>query len=189
MVPDDIRVYLETLFPPDASGHCELRALPSRARAFVPLPLDADALTTVRAFVHAHLHEHIFTGVATRRTPTDGTAENCAELWCVFVDLDAAQLADGTVRERLERFPLPPTLQVHSGGGLHVYWQLREPFSLPADALAATRLLRRLASHFDGDPACAEIARILRIPGTLNHKHSPPRVVAIEREVHVSAVV
>jgi tetratricopeptide (TPR) repeat protein len=51
---------------------------------------------------------------------------------------------------------------VASGGGLHVYWQLKEPMVLPGDARAAKTLLRRLASYFGGDLASVEPARILR---------------------------
>ena len=52
------------------------------------------------------------------------------------------------------------------------------------------RLLARLAQHFHADPAVAELARVMRIPGSFNFKdqdedeHAPPIKVGIE---HIDA--
>lgn len=42
-------------------------------------------------------------------------------------------------------------------------------------------ILKRLALGFHGDMASAEAARILRIPGSRNHKYNPPRKVKLVR--------
>lgn len=44
----------------------------------------------------------------------------------------------------------------------------------------AREVLRALARAVGGDLQAAEPARVLRLPGTLNHKYDPPRAVTIE---------
>src|SRR5262245_50973974 len=39
--------------------------------------------------------------------------------------------------------------------------------------------LRRLADHLGGDPQCAECARLMRIPGTVNFKRETPVAVRV----------
>jgi len=71
----------------------------------------------------------------------------------------------------------PPSILIASGsaGHLHAYWALRTP--VPSAAIEAAN--RRLAQHLGGDLASVDAARILRPPGSLNHKHSPPRAVGL----------
>ncbi len=62
-----------------------------------------------------------------------------------------------------------------------MYWLLSQPLALQSDHGArATALLRSVATAVSGDLLSAEPARILRVPGTLNHKYNPPRAVSIE---------
>lgn len=170
---DRLAIFLRTLHPTD-EGFCELRALPSKTRIFVPVN-DVDAVAT---FLARHTAENCYVGVASRRAPTNGTLANCLDLHVLFVDLDFKQVEAVAARERLARFPLPPSLMVQSGAGLHVYWQLKEPLALPADAAHAKSLLIRLAVHFGADHASAEPAHVLRIPGSLNHKYATPQPVS-----------
>ena len=163
---DDLVAFLSILFPGE-TGVTEARALPSTARTFVPLGAVDDLLP----FLHAHAGENLFVGASSRRDASGGTAAHCHELWTVFVDIDFKITPAVTFEAILAAFPLAPTLIVESStGGRHVYWSLREPFTFPEDAAAATRLLQRLAAHFGADHASAEIARVLRLPGTYNHK-------------------
>ena len=88
------------------------------------------------------------------------------------------------------RFPLPPMAVVHSGGGLHCYWAFARPFLLAtaADRAQADRLSRRFQGFFRGAEVnhegfkidgTADLARVLRVPGTRNHKTQPPRHVRV----------
>ncbi len=83
----------------------------------------------------------------------------------------------------LARAPLPPSSVVHSGGGLHAYWHLVEPLDAVTERERAESLLRRLAAYFTSDVYVAEVARVLRVPGTLNYKakYGEPRPVVLER--------
>src|SRR4051794_6537406 len=69
----------------------------------------------------------------------------------------------------------PPAAAIPSGTGsnCHAYWPLSQP--LARDDVE--RANRRLAHALGADPASADAARILRVPGTLSHKHDPPTVV------------
>jgi len=74
-----------------------------------------------------------------------------------------------------------PTAWVDSGGGLHVYWISDAPLTEPewrayADGLKALLLQRGVLcdAGLTTDPA-----RLLRVPGTLNHKYNPARPVKV----------
>jgi len=88
-------------------------------------------------------------------------------------DLDAALALVG-------EFDLSPTIVIHSGNGLHVYWLLRQAMDLGdlSNHTIATTLLNRsyatLKKLADGHgwqlDNVMELARVLRIPGTRNIK-------------------
>lgn len=75
---------------------------------------------------------------------------------------------------------LPPSIIVHSGYGLHVYWLLSTPWTLADDAQRqqAKLLLQHLQQYIRSaatangwtiDPT-ADLSRIMRLPGTWNFK-------------------
>src|SRR5215216_4619813 len=68
----------------------------------------------------------------------------------------------------LDAFEPAPSIAIASGSGsnCHAYWPLRRP--LGRDELEHAN--RRLAHALGADPASADAARILRVPGTLSHK-------------------
>jgi primase-like protein/DNA primase RepB-like protein len=175
--PTQFSNLLSALFS-SCAGLIELRALPSGAQTFVSL---ADH-QGVAAFLKTWGHENLYFGVASRRDATSGRLDNCYHLRALFVDIDFKATPEAEARRQLAHAPLPPSAIVHSGGGLHVYWFLREAILLPDEAAAARGLLRRLASGLGGDPRAAEPARILRVPGTVNYKpdYPTPPVVTLE---------
>src|SRR3954470_18774261 len=75
----------------------------------------------------------------------------------------------------LGEFDPAPAIVIASGTGsnCHAYWPLSAP--LPRDEVE--RANRRLAHALGADPASADAARILRVPGTFSYKHSPPTPV------------
>jgi RepB DNA-primase from phage plasmid len=80
---------------------------------------------------------------------------------------------------QLDKFPLAPSIVINSGGGFHVYWVLDSAVDLQFDSLEFRDVLRRTARALNGDLAAAEGARVLRVPGTLNHKYDPPTLVTV----------
>jgi hypothetical protein len=90
--------------------------------------------------------------------------------------------------ERLVAFchhlPSPPSLMVDSGGGLHMYHLFPEPWTLatPEERLAFTTLAerfegtveRRMQAQYgwtSNGIFTANLNRVLRLPGTINHKY------------------
>lgn len=104
-----------------------------------------------------------------------------AALNCLYAEFDAKTYGSKeAIREHLEGLPVAaPSVLVDSGGGLHAYWLLKEPFVLDsADRLEAGRIIQQLwVGTVGGDPAVHDLTRVLRVPGTLNHKYDPPRPV------------
>lgn len=88
-------------------------------------------------------------------------------------DMDAAM-------EALDALPCPPTVCVCSGHGVHAYWVLTTPLNIGSvsELESAKVLLKRFsravaaATGFtDVDAHASEPARVLRVPGTHNHKY------------------
>lgn len=69
------------------------------------------------------------------------------------------------------------TRVVSSGSGLHVYWGLEHPVSFEDWKPVANQLKQACVDFgFQVDPApTADGARVLRFPGSLNHKSEPPQ--------------
>jgi hypothetical protein len=67
--------------------------------------------------------------------------------------------------------PIRPDAAVFSGGGLHLYHFMKEPYD-PAQDLwpVYCRTLKAAALTYDGDLKCVNVGRVLRFPGTLSHK-------------------
>ena len=93
-----------------------------------------------------------------------------------MLDVDTAIGALAT----LDQTPLPASLVVATGGGLHCYWLFHEAEAATPEAVARIEAaLRRLADHIGGDPQCAECARLMRVPGTTNYKREVPVAVCL----------
>ena len=75
---------------------------------------------------------------------------------------------------------------IHSGNGLHVYWVLDQPILKEQWVATATGLKQLCVKHgFKADPArTADIASILRVPGTFNYKDPshPKKVQVLSRK-------
>jgi RepB DNA-primase N-terminal domain len=111
----------------------------------------------------------VYVGCAPR-TRRHGGSDSVARAFVLWVDCDGED-AVAALRE----FEPEPAIVIASGTGsnCHAYWPLSEP--LARDDIEPAN--RRLAHALGADPASADAARILRIPGTLSHKHTPPTPV------------
>jgi hypothetical protein len=181
------REFLAALYGRLDSGFIECRAFtpngapgaPAIGRQFYPV----GQRDRVEQFIDRYRDAHVYLGIATRKDTASGTLKNCAQLPALFVDIDYKTTSEPAARARLAAFPFPPSLIVCSGGGLHVYWLLKEPLDLATEMAQARDALRRLAIALSGDLSAAECARVLRVPGSLNHKpeYGTPRAVTLER--------
>ena len=128
-----------------------------------------------------------------------GAARDVVTISALWADVDFAGPAhpnkslpasDADFQRLAERFPLPPSILVDSGHGRHAYWLLDRPwlFQSDEDRGRAQRLVhgwhglvcntgRELGWAIDN---VGELARILRLPGTVNRKLADdPRPVRI----------
>lgn len=112
------------------------------------------------------------------------------KLKALFIDIDVKEKGYATqaaafaaLKDFLAHTGLPaPTVVVQSGtGGMHLYWTLQAPLTVPewqplANALAeATRRAGLIC-----DTQCTvDAARIMRVPGTRNFKANPPLPVTL----------
>lgn len=145
----------------------------------------------------------VWLGVATRHKPLPegkrGGREDCFELPGLWVDIDIAgpnhKTAEPLPPDRaaahalVREFPLPPSAVVDSGGGLQAWWLFAEPLAADDQAQAlldrwgATwlQLADRSGWHLDN---VFEVARVMRLPGTMNRKTTPTRVQVVDLQGH-----
>lgn len=119
----------------------------------------------------------VYFGVAPRRRE-QGTADACVrETHVLWADVDSKHF-DGSKAAALfslGRAQLTPSILVDSGNGFHAYWFLKGDF-VPFEY--ASKAMQGLAKAIGGD-AVHDASRILRLPGTHNHKTDPPNPVRI----------
>ena len=169
-----------TAFFRDTSEAVELRALPNGSGTpkveFTRNPL------RVTAFCQHYdrLGSGVYFGVATRdEAGRGGKREHCRELPAAWTEIDlekfgmSVEVAVGI----LLACPLPPSVIVFSGHGLHVYWLLAAPLSVTyapfgedAEKARVERVTRSFVRIFRGDPNAVDLTRVLRLPGTHNTK-------------------
>lgn len=138
--------------------------------------------------------------VATRRAVLEGTRRggdaDCLQLVAVVADIDVngpnhsrTDLAESMehAHQIVNRFPIPPTAVITSGGGLQAVWKLTEP----ADNDDGTHaFLARWGAtwaaygdefgvHIDN---VFDMARIMRLPGSWNAKQSVPVYVTFDAD-------
>ena len=116
----------------------------------------------------------LFFCVATIRPSARRRAKDTlAEINCLHADLDfdALAAAPEEARRALRALARPPSTVTASGHGLHLLWLLdRAIEATPANVAEVERLLKRLTDLIGADPAAAEVARLLRLPGSHNSK-------------------
>ena len=88
----------------------------------------------------------------------------------------------------LHSLECPPSIIVHSGNGVHTYWLLQEYITVTDENREwIKRIVKGYEKHthllgmergWKFDPV-ADLARVLRIPGTLNHKSEPPKQAVV----------
>lgn len=147
---------------------------------------------TELATIAKHADGNRWVGMARRFRQLEhgrGTAADCAHICALWVDLDHRGPTHATTTKKLppdadacwqliHRFPIPPTSVIATGGGLQPHWALAEPLAT-GDAIP---LLERWGAWWTDTAASMgwhvdsvwDIARVMRLPDTRNHKADPP---------------
>jgi putative DNA primase/helicase len=87
----------------------------------------------------------------------------------VYVDIDppktGGRLDRTSVLNQIDQLDLPPTVVIDSGNGVQALWKIDAPCP---DALQTELINLALAQQLGGD-SCANVDRLLRLPGTINY--------------------
>ena len=113
------------------------------------------------------------------------TKADISDIRHLYLDLDRDAEASLSSLKARDDTPEPNRVLDTSLGKLQVVWKV-ERFTLDE----AESLQRRLAGEFGADPAATDAARVLRLPGFLNHKYEPPNAVglrALSERIHQPA--
>lgn len=151
--------------------------------------------------------KHVYFGLAKYKENTKRTADNVESLQSLWVDIDCGEgkanaieqstgLPEGyaTQAEGLRALAsftktlgLPRPTLVDSGNGVHAYWAFTEEVPKEQWIPVAKRFKEVCVTQkFCADPRVFEVARILRVPGTLNVKYDTPSKVTVK---HVAAAI
>jgi len=128
----------------------------------------------------------MYYGVCTREARKGrGRREDVRECPAVWTDIDAYHIDAGKddIISALQSAYHPPSVIIDSGGGIQALWMLSEAVDV-SEVGGETEeqvldVLRRICGVFCGDVKVIDLARVMRLPGTINAKHGE------ERRAHV----
>jgi hypothetical protein len=135
----------------------------------------------VRGKVNVYYGVHPTTG--RKASNQRANIADVAAINCLFADFDAKAFGDKSrALAHIEQLTPRASVIVDSGGGYHCYWLLAETFKLTDAARErAKRTQAAWVAYVGGDTGAKDLARVLRVPGTLNYKYDPPRPVEFVR--------
>lgn len=196
-LPISAETFLHVLYSGVDEGALEVTYLapdgitlyPRTVVQWVDLPLGAIDMSNGNARHKNQLGYGVYFGVAVRRhaIPSErristktgkpytfhprGKKADALCITALWVDIDDDNEA---AAGRLFATALFPSIMVASGGGYHGYWLLKQPHYIhdEIDIHETERLLKGMALACGGDTSVADLARIMRLPGTVNTKPS-----------------
>lgn len=198
MSDQDTQKFLTALYGNLESGHVYLWTLPDHKTwsfSIDDLRMMANAATAIQD------DRDVYVGLGGSLHPIEDNkrllANNVSFITCLWMDIDLLGPAHKqtdlppTINDALAILPefLQPSITVSSGNGLHLYWLLKESwiFDDQEENLRASNLMVRLQAYIkslaqkrgwklDSTP---DLSRVLRVPGTLNHKLGQSKPVQI----------
>lgn len=178
-----------------AGRHHQIGVLDRKTKQFRHIAVKDAGEAAELAAKLAAIGAEVYFACAEYLTQQSRQTANASGAWAFWLDIDcgAAKAATRTgyascevalkaLAEFCNSAALPyPTHIVNSGGGLHVYWALANAIRCefwPEHAKKLKALTKALGFLAD-DSRTADIASVLRVPGTLNFKYEPPRPVEL----------
>ena len=119
----------------------------------------------------------IYFGVNPRPISRKKKAEDIEYLACLWTDIDVGPNRFYKTQEDalgiIRHFRTRPHLVIDSGNGFHCYWYLAKPISLKKEEqrVNVEKILAGLINSMKADPSGSSLERIMRLPGTINHKN------------------
>jgi hypothetical protein len=194
----DTATFLRLLYGDDAPGYLAIWTPDRFTRWFAARDVDRIATTARNLAGTRDVYYGLGLQPAALGVHQRGGARNVSAIPGVWIEIDYLHPAHKArnlppsleaAREIAEIFPLSYSVLVHSAHGLHVYWLFRELWTFEGneDRAQAATLLRRFQKTIRGYAgikgwqidSTADLARVLRVPGTFNHKEPPPVPVEV----------
>lgn len=200
---DTAKSFFEALYGADSLGVLSLFALPAKESRFIPVahPTWTNAASAWAIAQSGSQNVYFAPGLqgSIPGPGQRGDARGVVVMPAVWADIDVRgpnhtrtdlppTLADAQLI--MESIPLRPTIVVYSGGGLQAYWVFTAPLIITTDdeRASAQRLITRFQGqlrdaanlHGWGLDNTADLCRLLRVPGTWNHKQTEPQPVRYE---------
>jgi len=181
--------FINVLFPKSKPEYIEIRGLkPGHRPSIIFFPNRELLIQRWGVISRMGARRNVYIGVCPRALRR-GDKESIRRVCCFYVDVDAKDFSCGKEEalKRIMSFRLKPSIIVDSGNGYHVYWLLREPIKIQGweDIKRVESHLKWLVSELGADKSAAEIARILRLPGTWNLKDPkqplPVRIIMLDK--------
>jgi len=196
---DETFAFLPNYYGTHFSGHVGLFSKRSRqTRYFDSSSLSALVLAAKEASEQDDVYVPISTQLKAFQNSSRGSTDSVSAVFGFFCDIDLASEKKSnknyprTMDEALgilAKFPHPPSALINSGNGLHAHWLFERPFEV--SSLDERQEIVRLSKAFQSQvrqhfavhereiDSVGDIMRNFRIPGTLNHSTSPPKLVSI----------
>ncbi len=129
-------------------------------------------------------HNDIYFGIAPRKNNDSGKKDNCSSISSLWVDIDCGQ--DGHKKSsffsskeealtHIKRVTIKPSLIVDSGNGLHLYFFLNQKLGLNEETIPLIEKINKTLGLLFGGDSVHNVDRIMRLPGTQNHKTETPK--------------
>lgn len=171
-----------------APGYTEIRPRPGRlarvpdgTRAWIPTPaLERASWWAVGA---SRMGLEVYFGVMPRSAPRVGGATGIRAITALYVDVDT----DGAGVWRRWRH-LPWTAVVGSGAGIHLHARLASSLDPMYHLDRWDRIERGVIGLVGGDPVVCDVARVLRVPGTVSWKRAGAPVELLDLPGRVAPV-
>jgi hypothetical protein len=176
----DLRGFLERVLPDQGSGYFGAAASGGKLQQ-----TKLNDINALEKYIRANVRgKDVYYATGTYSGRRDGKSAELKK--ALYIDLDCGAGPNKYPSKRdaamaLAQFCknhfLPPSIIVDSGGGLHAYWCLDAPIP-PARWVPLADRLKALCESAGllADPVVtADVARILRVPGTINFKSDTPR--------------
>lgn len=134
------------------------------------------------------IKRNVFFGVAKYKDGSSRKKDNVLAAKAFWLDIDCGPGKDygsqaealNSLRDFCGSVGLPKPTLVNSGRGIHVYWTLEQEVTREEWEPVAKRLKEVCGTQgLRVDNSCVEIARILRVPGTMNFKGPQPIPVTV----------
>lgn len=130
-----------------------------------------------KVFAYNERKWHSYFGVNPRPLSKNKLETDITEIICLFADVDVGEKkyfsSKSDALKEIQKFLHEPSCLVDSGNGYHLYWFMSEIVHIKTieDRLRVKRLLSGLIKSLHADPSGCSLERVLRVPGSINHKN------------------